>query len=82
MCHSSMNSSMGPNRRRSANDPQMSAAVVIANVSWYAQYTDSGMVGASWCTLAGVRLSSSALLRSPTTEGGRARGEAGHSAIE
>ena len=39
---------IGTYRMRSAKLPQMSAAVMIAKVSWYAQKRASGMVGASW----------------------------------
>ena len=46
-CQRPMNVSMEKYLILSANDPQMSAAVMMAKVSWYVQYTVSGIVGAS-----------------------------------
>jgi hypothetical protein len=51
-----MKTSIGAYRILSANDPQMSAQVMMAKVSWYMQYTDSGMLGANWCTESKDRL--------------------------
>ena len=72
MCQSPMKVSMGKYRILSAKEPQMSAAVMMAKVSWYTQYTVSGMAGASWCTASGIMFISQALSMLPITgeEGG------------